>query len=471
MPLERKILSCLAVLVIVTGLNGCKKEDTPQTSSGIKMWVTSTNKSSLLKEVTSNLFVENSARYSTILEIDTTKRFQEIDGFGFALTGGSADLIQNKLTKVQRDSLLQNLFSDNGIAVSYLRISIGASDLDDHAFTYNDIAAGQTDEALKNFSIASDKANLIPLLKDILKINPALKLMASPWSAPAWMKTNNSLKAGSLKPNYYQAYANYFVKYLKAMLEEGITIEAITLQNEPENPNNNPSMLMTAAEQALFVKKYLGPAFKAASITTKIIVFDHNADHPEYPIAILNDKEAADFIDGSAFHLYLGQVDALSKVHEAHPDKNLYFTEQWTGAKGNFSGDFNWHVKNLIIGATQNWARTVLEWNLASDSNFAPHTEGGCTECRGAITIDNGFTKNVSYYIIGQASKFVKSGSIRIASSTSQDLPNVAFLTPKGEKVVIVLNEQSEARNVSIKQGNKYISVTVGASSAASIVW
>jgi glucosylceramidase len=455
---------------MVINFNACKKEDAPQTTSGIKMWVTSADKSSLLKEFTSNLFVESSARYSTILEIDTTQKFQEIDGFGFALTGGSAYLIQNKLTKIERDTLLQNLFSDNGIAVSYLRISVGASDLDDHAFTYNDLPAGQTDEALKNFSIAADKAYLIPLLKDILKINPHIKLMASPWSAPAWMKTNNNLKGGSLKQNYYQAYANYFVNYLKAMEQEGLKIEAITLQNEPENPNNNPSMVMTAEEQALFVKKYLGPAFKAATLTTKIIVFDHNADHPEYPITILNDKEASDFIDGSAFHLYLGQVDALSKVHDAHPSKNLYFTEQWTGAKGEFGGDFNWHIKNLIIGATQNWARTVLEWNLAADANFAPHTDGGCTECRGAVTINNGFTKNVSYYIIGQASKFVKPGSIRIASSPNQDLPNVAFLTPKGEKVLIVLNERSEARNVSIKQGAKYFSVTINPSSAATIV-
>ncbi len=471
MKLKTITIFCFSLLIIAATLLGsCKKEAGQLTSGAAKMWVTTTDKSNLLQEISTRLSWEDSAKHSVIIEIDSSQKFQEIDGFGFALTGGSAYLIQNKLTKTERDILLEDLFSENGIGVSYLRISLGASDLDDHAFTYDDLNSEKTDEKLEKFTIGLDKVNLIPLLKDILKINPSLKIMASPWSAPAWMKTNSNLKGGSLKREYYQTYANYFVKYINAMMQEGITINTITLQNEPENPNNNPSMLLTADEEVLFVKNYLGPTFASASIQTKIIVFDHNADHPNYPISILNDTEASTYIDGSAFHLYLGNVEALSQVHSAHPSKNLYFTEQWTGAKGEFGGDLKWHTKNLIIGATQNWARAVLEWNLAADPTFGPHTDGGCTECLGALTIGASVTKNVSYYIIAHASKFVKPGSIRVASTTIKDFPNVAFLTPSGQKVLIVLNESNQPKKISVKNGLRFISTTLNANSVSTLV-
>lgn len=384
--------------------------------------------------------------------VDPTKIFQPIDGFGYALTGGSAYLINQKLTTEQRKTLLEELFTDKGIRINYLRVSVGSSDLDAYPFTYNDLPKGKTDKELKNFSLAEDQKNVIPVLKAILQLNPDIKIMGSPWSAPAWMKTNNSLKGGSLKSEYYQAFADYFVKYIKGYEAEGIRIDAITLQNEPENPKNNPSMVMTAEEQAMFVKKNLGPSFEKAGIKTKIIVFDHNCDHPEYPITVLNDPDAKKYIDGSAFHLYLGEITALSKVHDAHPDKSLYFTEQWTSPQGNFGGDLNWHVKNLIIGSTRNWSRNVLEWNLAADPEFNPHTDdGGCTMCLGALTIDSAIvTRNVSYYIIGHASKFVPDGSIRIDSSLPENLPNVAFQTPEGKTVLIVLNDSNADKKFNI---------------------
>jgi len=288
-----------------------------------------------------------------------------------------------------------------------------------------------------------------------------------------WMKTNPLAKGGSLKPAYYETYANYFVKYIQSMAKEGITIDAITLQNEPENPKNTPSLLMTAEEQALFVKKHLGPAFKVNNIQTKIIVFDHNCDHPEYPIAILHDADAKQYIDGSAFHMYLGEIDALSKVYDAHPDKNIYFTEQWTSGKGEFAGDLKWHTKNLIIGATRNWSRNVLEWNLAADPNFDPHTnDGGCDICQGALTIAEGsVTRNVSYYIIGHASKFVPTGSVRIASNLVDGLPNVAFITPDGKKVLIVLNETDQPKSFSIQFNGMIANPSLTSGSVGTFVW
>ena len=227
---------------------------------------------------------------------------------------------------------------------------------------------------------------------------------------------------------------------------------------------------MLAADQARFVKEHLGPAFKASNLRTKIIIYDHNADRPDYPISILNDPEAKKYIDGSAFHLYGGTIEALSLVQKAHPDKSFYFTEQWVGAPGNFRDNFGWHTKNLMIGAPRNWCRTVLEWNLAADPKQNPHTPGGCDKCLGAITIDgNVITRNPAYYIIAQASKFVRPGSVRIASATT--LPNVAYKTPQGKIVVIVLNDNKEARTFDIRYKGRNITSTLASGSAATYVW
>ncbi|MFZ6002258.1 MAG: glycoside hydrolase family 30 protein [Bacteroidota bacterium] len=405
------------------------------------------------------------------ISVDTTRRYQTMDGFGYSLTGGSAYLLNQKLSKENRSAILHELFGSDStsIGVSYLRVSIGASDLDDHVFSYSE----KKDPDLKNFSLAEDEKNLIPVLKEILAIRPGIKIMGSPWSPPSWMKTNNHAKGGSLKKEFYPVYARYLGLYIQGMAAAGITIDAITIQNEPENPNNTPSLLMTAEEQADFIKNHLGPLFASENIKTKKVVFDHNCDHPEYPLAILNDADANKYVDGSAFHMYLGDIGAMGKVHEQFPDKNLYFTEQWTSGQGDFGGDLQWHIKNLIVGAPRNWSRTVLEWNLAADPQFNPHTDdGGCTLCLGALTIDNDtVTKNVSYYIIAHASKFVPPGSVRIESSYADQIPNVAFQTPDGTKVLIALNETDADKKFTIEQSSLSQPVSLPAHSVATFTW
>ncbi len=294
---------------------------------------------------------------------------------------------------------------------------------------------------LHQFNLSRDTIHLIPLLKQILAINPTIKLMATPWSPPTWMKTNHNSMGGSLIPQYYRSYARYLVKYIQAMKAKGIAIDALTIQNEPQHGGNNPSMLMTASEQAIFIKAHLGPLFKQHAVKTKIVIWDHNCDHPEFPIHVLNDADANQYIDGSAFHLYAGDIAALSTVKNAHPSKNIYFTEQWTGSKGSFDGDLKWHVKNVLLGALQNHSKIVLEWNLANDGSFGPHTPGGCTECKGALTIDGStVTRNVAYYIIAHAAKFVPPGSVRVQSNRTRNIESVAFLTPKGDTILILLN-------------------------------
>jgi glucosylceramidase len=449
---------------------------TPPVANGpaVALWLTKGDKSVLFQKQTSTLNFGDVAGSASTITVDTTQTFQTIDGFGYTLTGGSAQHLMG-MSAAARAALLQELFGTDGnnIGISYLRVSIGASDLDAVPFSYNDLPAGETDLELKKFDLGPDKQALIPVLKEILAINPGIKILGSPWSPPVWMKDNGDTRGGSLKPEYHDVYARYLIKYIQAMKREGITIEAITIQNEPLHPGNNPSLKMEAPQQAAFIKGSLGPQFRAAGITTKIILYDHNLDHPEYPITVLNDADAKQYIDGSAFHHYAGTIEAMSQVHNAHPDKALYFTEHWIGAPGDFPNDLKWHVKNLIIGAPRNWSRTVLEWNLSSNPALQPHTDrGGCDRCLGAITIDgSNVTRNPAYYIIAHASKFVRPGSVRIGSNVFSTLPNVAFKTPDGNKVLIVLNDGTAAQTFHVQFGGKKIAATLDAGAVGTYVW
>jgi glucosylceramidase len=439
--------------------------------SPVSYWVTKGDQSALLQKQADLNFGKTNNTYQFI-DVDTAQTFQSVDGFGYALTDGSAYLI-NKLSASDKNSLLQELFGngENAIGVSYLRISIGSSDLNASVFSYDDMPAGQTDVNLTQFSLSQDTIDLIPVLKQILSINPNIKILGSPWSPPVWMKDNGSSIGGSLQTQYYNVYANYFVKYIQQMQANGITITSITPQNEPLFGGNNPSMVMTAEQELDFIKNDLGPAFKAANISTKIIVYDHNCDRPDYPITILNDAAAKQYVDGSAFHLYAGDISALSTVHNSFPDKNLYFTEQWTGANETFSGNLQWHTKNVMIGTVRNWGKASLEWNLASDPNYNPHTQGGCTECKGAVTIGSGVTRNVSYYIVAHFSKFVPPGSVRLQSNEIGNLRDVAFRTPAGKKVLIVLNDATTAAAFNIRFNGQWITSTLAGGEVATFVW
>jgi glucosylceramidase len=289
------------------------------------------------------------------------------------------------------------------------------------------------------------------------------------------MKTSNAAKAGSLKPEYFAAYATYLVKYIQGMKANRIPIAAITIQNEPLNEDNTPSMLMLAPDQARFIEKNLGPAFQKAGIKTKIVLYDHNLNRPDYPLSILKDPAAGKYVDGSGFHLYEGKVDAMTQVHDAFPRKNLYFTEQMVIDEPATTKtlDISRPVSQIIIGATRNWSRNILLWNLAADPKFGPHTsEGGCPICEGAITIDgSNVTRNIAWYAIAHASKFVPSGSVRIDSNSTDTLPNVAFKTPDGKEVLIVANPGNAAQNFAVRQQGKAFTTFLGAGSVGTYVW
>lgn len=443
------------------------------TTSDIDVWLTKADETIKLQKQSSVLSFTTASNSYQNIEVNPSKTYQTIDGFGYTLTGGSVEVI-NQLSSAKKEALLQELFGngESSIGISYLRLSIGASDLNSSVFSYNDLPAGQTDVTLSQFSLSKDQA-LVDMLKKILTINPNIKIIATPWSPPVWMKDNGNSIGGSLKPEYYGVYAQYFVKYIQEMKKNGITIDAVTPQNEPLHPGNNPSMYMTAEQQRDFIKNNLGPAFQTANLSTKIIVYDHNCDKPEYPLTILSDTEASKFVDGSAFHLYAGNILILNNVHNAYPDKNVYFTEQWTGSTGTFSGDLMWHTKNVVIGSMRNWSKIALEWNIANDAAFNPHTPGGCTQCKGAITINNSetFTRNVGYYIIAQASKFIPQNSVRISSTESGNLSSVAFKTPAGKIALIVLNDGANNETFNIKYNDKVATTSLSANSVATYIF
>jgi glucosylceramidase len=337
--------------------------------------------------------------------------------------------------------------------------------------------AGQTDYPLANFSLAEDQDDVIPVMKSINAISEDITVISSPWSPPAWMKSNGSLYGGSLDFDAYEVYSNYFLKYIKGMQAEGITIDAVTIQNEPLYAAPYPSMNMSPDEQNTFIKNHLGPLFQENSITAKIILYDHNWDNTEYAISILDDPTAKIYVAGTAFHAYGGNVSAMSVVHNAHPDKGLYFTEisggEWAT---DFSSNLQWNMANIFIGTTKNWSKTALLWNLALDENHGPQNNG-CSDCRGVVTINSStgnVMKNVEYYSIGHFSKFIRNGSHRIGTTltgTLSGIDHVAFKNTDGKNVIVISNSGTSAQTFLVKEGNKQFTVSMPGESVATFVF
>ena len=480
------------IFSLIAGLGlmslSCSSEDEPryeppkppepvgEVIGSVEAWTTTGSRAKLLSQQDDIDIFNVTDTQNPVITINSSERYQEIEGFGAALTGSSAYLI-NGMDSSSKSSLLNELFDpEDGIGLSYLRMSIGASDFSLRDYTYNDLPQGQEDPDLSEFSIAADEEDVIPVFKDILTIAPELGIIGSPWSAPAWMKTNRDLYGGSLKPEWYDVYAQYFVEYIKAYGQHGIDIDAITPQNEPLNEAGYPTMRMEATAQVDFIKNHLGPALENSGLDTKLIAYDHNFDKPDYPLTVLSDEDAYAYVDGIAFHAYAGNVAAMNTIHQAFPNKGLYFTEisggEWAT---DFSANLVWNLKNILIGTTTNWAKTVLFWNLALNENFGP-TNNGCQDCRGVVTIKSTgeIEKNVEFYALAHFSKFVRPGASRIASTkfdSNTGLHSVAFENPDGTKVLVVLNESGSQKDFSVITGNNSFTSKIEAHAVQTLVW
>lgn len=412
------------------------------------------------------------------LTIDTAQRFQTVQGFGAAVTDASAYLIDTKLTPEARAALLRDLFGrDGGIGLNTTRLTIGASDFSKTHYSYDDMPRGQRDPDLAHFSIAPAREHLIPVLRQILAVDPALTIVASPWSAPGWMKTTDSLIKGRLRKEAYPAFAHYLDRYVQAMADEGIPVEYLTIQNEPHfEPENYPGMRVEPDERAAFVGGYLGPLLAERGRGTQILDWDHNWDQPESPLGMLADAKAARYVDGIAWHCYNGDVSAQSKVHRAYPGKSTWFTEcSGGGWSPGWDEGLKWTAGTLVIGTLNNWAEGVVIWNLALDENSGPH-KGGCGDCRGVVTIDSAtgkVTRNVEYYALAHASRFAEPGAQRVATNGSID--GVAAVTLRNpsdaDRVLILFNGANKARMIAVADGERRFALTIPAGAVETWTW
>jgi glucosylceramidase len=442
-----------------------------------EVWLTTADQSRLLSRQPDVVVRSGADASSIVIDVDEGTSYQEIVGFGAAMTDASAFLIQHKLG-AQHDAILHELFGRNpGIGLSFVRVPMGASDFSTHHYSYDDMPAGQADSTLAHFSISEDRVDKLPALKAALAINPQLKLVASPWSPPGWMKTTGSLIQGTLRPEFYDSFADYFRKFIEGYTAEGVPIFAVTMQNEPAfEPADYSGMRLDPPTRAEVIGKHVGPLFAQAGIQALILDWDHNWDLPNSPLAVLADSAARKYVSGVAWHCYAGNVAVQESVHAAYPSKDAYFTECSGGAWATVFGDnLKFFVGELIIGSTRGWAKGVVLWNLALDENAGPHL-GGCTNCRGVITINsaNGFvTRNVEYYALAHASQFVRPGAHRIASSTNvSGLQSVAFKNvDDGSKVLIVLNGAVAEVSFAVHFGGKAIRYALPAGAVATFRW
>jgi glucosylceramidase len=470
-----------ALLAVLCGCAGTPRDQAaPRTASpanpGVHVWISTADRSRLLAPESDVMPGAATAAPATI-EIDAGRRYQTMIGFGAAITDTSAWLIRARMNGVQRAALMQELFGPApALRISFVRLTIGASDFSPTHYSLDDMPAGETDPALARFSIAPIRNTVVPVVRDALSRNPSLQVMASPWSAPGWMKTSGTLIHGTLMPQYFAAFTGYLVKYVEAMRLQGVPIYALTVQNEPHyDTRDYPGMPLDADGRARLIGNHLGPALAKRAPHTRILEWDHNWDRPQEPQQVLANPLAAAFIAGVAWHCYAGNVAAQTRVHAAHPDKDTYLTECSGGEWGSAPRSSLLNMtRELIIGSTRAWARGVLLWNLALDQSGGPHL-GGCSNCRGLVTIDSRtgeVTRNDEYYVIAHASRFVRPGAQRVESTeTDSGLANVAFLNPDGSIVLIAANSATNPRTLSVRCRDREFGYTMPSQSVATFVW
>ncbi len=491
------------LLILFYGFSFCKDEgkkangnngsDSETAVEGdVTLYVTTNNRTFDFQKMAIN-FGKRDNMSATILKLEPATRYQTMEGFGAAVTGSTAFNLK-QMTPENRKRFLKATFSNTeGMGQSYIRVSIGCSDFSLSEYTCCDTPG------IENFTLTSEETEyVIPILKEILAVNPDVKIMGSPWTCPRWMKVNNltdlkpfnSWTSGQLNPAFYDDYAEYFIKWIQAFEAEGIKIHSVTPQNEPLNRGNSASLYMTWQEQRDFVKNALGPKIAEAGLKTKIYIFDHNynydsnkpenADQGQYPLKIYEDEEAARFITGAAYHNYGGNKEELLKIHQARPDKELLFTETsigtWNDGR-NLEVRLIEDMREVALGTVNNWCKGVIVWNLMLDNDRGPNRDGGCQTCYGAVDIDPSnyatITRNSHYYIMGHLSSVVKPGAVRIGTSGFSDtgFHHSAFENSDGTYAVVLLNSNPSSKTITFDDGANHFTYKIPAKSVVSCQW
>ncbi|GAA2383242.1 ricin-type beta-trefoil lectin domain protein [Streptomyces glaucosporus] len=467
-PVRRAALAALGALLLAGGGLTAAGTDTARAADPTaRVWITTPDGGRKLADGGAVPFT--SAPQPVDIRVDAGSTAQRFTGAGASVTEASAHLIR-RLPRERRDSLMESLFSEeSGIGLNYLRQPLGSTDFDADAShsTYEDTRG--------DFTIARDLPEIVPVLKQAVSINPDIRFMGSPWSPPAWMKTGGSLNGGSLKPEHHQDYADYLVKAVRAYGRQGITLTDLTVQNEPLFATTYPSMSMSAAEQAAFLK-VLDRALTAAGLPVNVLAHDHNWDRPDYPLEVLDATRGIDRVIGAAFHCYGGAPEAQDRIRRA--GKRVFFTEcsgtDSADPAATFADTLRWHAENLVVRNMRNGGETVITWNLALDANGGPH-QGHCgTRCNGVVEIaGDRVTRGAEYYVLGHVTKFVEPGAVRIGS-TSQGpggVQNVVFRNPDGSRAAYVVNTASSAQRFSITENGRSLSHELPAGAVATFVW
>lgn len=491
-------LKIIFLSLTLCNISSCKEtngekiveEDKPEAplSEDVTIYATTNTRSQDFKKQFTG-FSKKSNMSPTTIKLDPATRFQTMDGFGAAVTGSTCyNLMQ--MTRENRAKFLKDTFSPTeGMGQSYVRISIGCSD-----FSLSEYSLCDT-PGIENFGLTSEETEyVIPVLKEILAINPDLKIMGSPWTPPRWMKVNNlndlqpfnSWTSGQLNPAFYSDYASYFVKWIDAMKQQGIKIYSVTPQNEPLNRGNSASLFMGWEEQLEFVKNHMVPQFKEASLATKIYLFDHNynydnmPDQNDYPVKIYDAGIDSDIVAGAAYHNYGGDKSELLDIQAKYPNRELVFTETsigtWNDGR-NLEVRLIEDMREVALGTVNNGCRGVIVWNLMLDREHGPNREGGCQTCFGAVDIDRSnyttITRNSHYYIIGHLSSVVKPGAVRIGTSgfTEPGFHFSAFENPDGTYAVVLLNSNAANKTITLDDGTNHFSYDVPAKAVISFRW
>ncbi|MEV1010878.1 RICIN domain-containing protein [Streptomyces sp. NPDC049881] len=471
LPPLRTAVAAVGALALAAGAVGASQA-APAAAPGAaatsaQVWLTTQDGSSRLARQADVAF--GASPEAIDIRVDAGQRLQPFTGAGASVTEASASLIRG-LPQGQRDALMTSLFSrsGDGIGLSYLRQPLGSTDFNSGGFyTYED-TQGQ-------FSIDRDRQQILPVLQQARQLNPSLRFMGSPWSPPAWMKTNNSLNGGSLRTDRYQQYADYLVRAIQAYGQAGVPLSDLTVQNEPQFATSYPSMSMTSAQQADFLR-VLDATLTRAGLSTNVLAYDHNWDTPGYPLDVLARTSDIDRVIGAAFHCYGGSPESQAQIRDA--GHRVFFTEcsgtDSATPAATFADSLRWQAENLVVRNMRSGGETTITWNLALNANGGPH-QGHCdTRCNGVVEINGTqVTRGAEYYVLGHLTKFIDPGAVRVGSTSqgSGGVQNVVFQNPNGSRVAYVVNASGGAQRFSITEAGQSLSYSLPAGAVASVVW
>ncbi|MEY9947573.1 ricin-type beta-trefoil lectin domain protein [Kitasatospora sp. GAS1066B] len=482
---RRALCAGLAGMLAAAGLALAAPPPAQAADEPVNIWLTSTSDSGGrtvtrgLQQQSPIAFTAGTGTGGQTISVDENTRYQQFTGAGASFTDTAAWLLNSSgaLSSATRTQVMQNLFDPNaGIGLDFLRNPMGASDLARYSYTYDDLPAGQTDPGLNSFTIAHDLVDVLPLTQQAQQLNPALKVMATPWTAPPWMKDSGAYSQGWLQSQYYAAYAQYFVKYLQAYQANGVHVDYVSAQNEPTCCSGYPSMQWNGSGLQYFIGTDLLPALHAAGLSTKVLALDWNWDqYASFAAPTVDDATIRNdsLFGGLAWHGYGGDVTEQTTVHNQYPTVDAFDTEH---SGGTWIANQQQEDMHNIIDYTRNWGKSVVKWSLAVDQNMGPHN-GGCGTCTGLVTVHNGDSRSgqvdytVEYYDLGQLTKFVKPGAYRIDSTANSSVPNVAWLNPDGSKALVAYNDSGSTQNVRVNWGGESFSYDLPAQTTATFSW